>query len=319
MSAQILYEAIGEIREDLILDAENAGRTVRPRVLRNLIAAVLTLFAIALPVSAEMRTGYVSNLLAPLYGGAQTELVDSIGVPIDASVTVNGYTLTADAVIGDRYNVAIVYSLTREDGGTFPENTRFRGVGTWGRAGGGYCSHELSEDRKVLKIISQWTSHDRLFVIDRSHRAVFQDLVVWDDGTENLLAKGTWKLDFTIRYEDTTKRVPCRGQKITDEMGTVYQLKRLQISHFGVHADLEAPNPYRAELKEEGTPYLYPVKVAILLTDGTEVMLDGGSMGYHGKTEGETFKVQYDNMFDQPIPMETIKAIRICDTVIPVN
>lgn len=33
-----------------------------------------------------------------------------------ASVTVNGYTLTADAVIGDRYNIANVYTLTRDDG-----------------------------------------------------------------------------------------------------------------------------------------------------------------------------------------------------------
>ena len=318
MSAEILYEAIGEIREELILDSEKGNRKVRPRLLRNLIAAVLMLTAIALPVGAEMQTGYVSNLLAPFYGGAQTELVDSIGVPIDASVTVNGYTLTADAVIGDRYNIAIVYSLTRDDGQLLPENIGFSGFGSWGRPGGGFYSQQLSADRTVLKIISQWTSHERLFWIDRNHRAFFQDLVIREDGKETLLAKGTWKLDFTIRYEDTTQTIPCRGVQATDEDGNVYQLKRLQLSPFGVHVDMVGPNPYQTGAAKPGTYYHYPVSVTLLMADGTEVRMEDETQGYHGDTEGQTFKVQYDTMFDQPIPVETIKAIRICDTIIPV-
>lgn len=319
MSAEILYDAIGEIREDLIRDAETGGKTQSRSPLRSLIAAVFLAFVLALPVGAEMRTGYISNLLAPFYGGAQTELVDGIGVPIDASVTVNGYTLTADAVIGDQYNIAIVYSLTREDGGVFPENTCFDNVSTWGKSGGGYYSQRLSEDRKVLTIISQWTSVRRLFFIDRSHKAVFHDLIVREDGKETLLAKGTWKLDFTIRYKDTTQSIPCRGLTVTDEQGTVYEIKRLQISPVGIHMDMLAPNPWLAGLEEEGVTYRYPMVVSILLTDGTEVGLDAGSIGYHGKVEGETFKVQYGNMFETPIPVESITAIRICDTVVPVS
>lgn len=319
MNGEILYDALGEIREEFIQDAEAAGKKSHRSPFRSLIAAVLALCVLALPVSAEVQTGYISNLLAPFYGEAQTELVDSIGVPIDASVTVNGYTLTADAVIGDRYNIAIVYSLTREDGGLFPKYACFDDVGVWDTAGSGYYSHQLSEDKTVLKILSQWTSHRRLFFINRNHRAVFHDLIIREDGKETLLAEGTWELDFVIRYEDTTKSIPCRGLQITDEQGNVYQMKRLQLSPFGIHADMKAPNPYLKGLAEKGITYQYPIEVAILLADGTEVVLDDASMGHHGKTEGETFQVQYDNMFDEPIPVDTIKAIRICDTVVPVD
>lgn len=121
-------------------------------------AAILTM-----SVGAELSDGSVSNLLAPLYGNAQTELVDNVGRPVDASVTVNGYTLTADAVIGDRYNIAIVYTLTRDDGQPIPENVSFdsysnayhnfsSGGGSWQ-----YCRDGDLPDNQ-LRIVERWTS-----------------------------------------------------------------------------------------------------------------------------------------------------------------
>ncbi|MCI9118782.1 MAG: DUF4179 domain-containing protein, partial [Flavonifractor sp.] len=72
------------------------------RHMKPLIAAAAVLLVLAGAVGAEASSGEISNLLAPLYGGSQTALVDSIGVPLNASVTDNGYTLTAEAVLGDR-------------------------------------------------------------------------------------------------------------------------------------------------------------------------------------------------------------------------
>lgn len=69
--------------------------------------------------------GYVSNLLAPLYGSTQTELIDKIGVPIGTEAIVDDYKLTADAVIGDKYNFAVVYSLTRVGGQPLEEGLHF--------------------------------------------------------------------------------------------------------------------------------------------------------------------------------------------------
>lgn len=52
-------------------------------------------------------------------GPAPIEIANRIGRPIGASDTSNGVTLSADAVMGDRDNLAVVYSIVREDGQPF--------------------------------------------------------------------------------------------------------------------------------------------------------------------------------------------------------
>ena len=100
-----IYEAIGEIRDSYIAEAEHLLYRRRRPFLRKLAAACILLLLLVLPVGAELKNGYVSNLLAPLYGGAQTKIVDSIGVPLDASVTVGDYTLKAGSVAIDASGV----------------------------------------------------------------------------------------------------------------------------------------------------------------------------------------------------------------------
>ena len=53
-----------------------------------------------------------------MFGGgpAETEIIDRIGYPIGASATSNGVTITADAIMGDTYSYAIVYSIRQDDG-----------------------------------------------------------------------------------------------------------------------------------------------------------------------------------------------------------
>lgn len=179
----------------------------RKRLLCTVLSGLMALFIIIIPVSAEMRSGYVSNLLSPLYGGVQTELVDGMGRPIDASAAMGEYVLSADGIIGDRYNVAIVYTLRRTDGGVLPENIRFR---EWepafrGRAsGGGSLSLSLNPSRTKLMMVEQWTTDRRLFK-NRQASVAFTDLM---DG-EKLLVEGHWELAFAARYKDSTVRVPA--------------------------------------------------------------------------------------------------------------
>lgn len=320
MDADILYDAIGEIRDDFIRDAERKPVRLRRPSFRSLIAACITLFIIALPVSAEMRTGYVSNLLAPFYGGAQTEIVDSIGVPVGASATVGDYTLSADAVIGDRYNIAIVYSLTRTDGGKIPEGACFDGFSDWkrGGGGGGYIEHKRSQDGKTLQVIQQWTSKNRLFLFDRKFSVVFEDLVIWgEDGEKTLLAEGEWALSFTIRYEDTTVKLPVKNKKVAGGNGMVYEIERILLSPLGIHVDMTIPNPGTLGL---GIMDLATdLTVSILLSDGTEVKMESANKGYSGSEDSKTYSAYFGDMFPEPIPMEQIVGIRICDTVAPVE
>ena len=152
MRQEMIFSAIGDISDDLILDAEISSfalpNTIRLFRWKRLVAACLIIVMLAVPVSAEMINGYVSNLLAPLYGCAQTEIVDKIGKPIGASVIVDDYKLTADAIIGDQYSVAIVYSLSRIDGTPLEEGLTFQVYSNSLKTNGGASySQFLSEDK----------------------------------------------------------------------------------------------------------------------------------------------------------------------------
>lgn len=83
------------------------------------IAAVAACLVSVLTISAEAAgiPTPVSEILEPIFGGAvaQTKVMDKIGCPIDASDTDNGVTIRADAIIGDQYNVCILFSISRDD------------------------------------------------------------------------------------------------------------------------------------------------------------------------------------------------------------
>ena len=89
----------------------------RPLLRTALIAACLTA-ALAVTAGAAGVLKSAAEAFAPIFGGsaAQTEIIDKIGYPVGASDTDNGVTITADAVLGDRYNAAIVFTITRDDG-----------------------------------------------------------------------------------------------------------------------------------------------------------------------------------------------------------
>lgn len=322
MNADMLYDAIGEVREEWILDAETVQASPRRHFLQQLTAACLLVLLLALPVSAEMRTGYVSNLLAPLYGGAQTELVDSIGVPINASTTVAGYTLTAEAIIGDRYNAAIVYSLTRSDGGVLPEGLCFGDyVGAlYGRgSGGSYIQPKRSEDGTRLEIVEQRTNVGRLFLVDRNVTVDFVDLVIWDPETqqETLWQKGTWSLKFTIRYEDTTIRVPSGNRTVTGPLGQSYQIKQILLSPIGIHIKMRTEDPNQGEDTTKSIMGAGMFPVSVLLTDGTAIEIEDWNCG--GVSRAGTAKLNWGTMFDEPIPLDSIQALVICGTAFPVD
>ena len=86
------------------------------------IAAVGVAAALVLSIGAG-ATGILksaSEAFAGVFGPtADTEVIDEIGRPIGASDTVNGVTVTADAILFDGYNYLISYSLKKEDGSSF--------------------------------------------------------------------------------------------------------------------------------------------------------------------------------------------------------
>lgn len=311
---------------------QNDCRDVSKRhPIRRMVILVTAAALLTMTVGAELTAGSVSNLLAPLYGSAQTELVNSVGYPVDASATVNGYTLTADAVIGDRYNIAVVYTLTREDGQPIPKSVSFSdhsnsyfsfntGSGSWH-----YCKNQELPDNQ-LQIVEQWTSSDILPFFRNLH-VTFEDLVVWDSETResSILAEGIWELSFTARYQDTTVNVPADDLTVTDSDGTEYQIRKILLSPLGVHMDLKFSPANADSLSDEELrafhtqPTHDTFTVSLQLEDGTDLALEDCNFSSSGAVDALERRGDYGAFFDQPIPLENIQALVICGTEVPVE
>lgn len=332
MNEELLFAAIGEIREDILLDAQAIPLRPKRRLLRQLTAACLAVLLLAVPVSAEVSTGYVSNLLAPLYGNAQTALVDSVGVPIGAETTVAGYTLSADAIIGDRYNIGIVYTLRRADGGELPEGLCFRqpnGARLLAGGGSSVIGQEMSENRRVLSIVETSESNGKLFLFRRKATAVFSDLMIRDaeTGEETMWQEGFWNVSFTVRYRVNSRKFSVGNLNVVNSTGDRFTVHHVEISPVGIHMKLTVPNPgYGKEPLKEGASEeeimsrnLKRFELSLKLKDGTAIAIEDCGQGAHGKSDEPTYKGTYRAMWDEPIPLENIAALIFCGTEYPVD
>ncbi len=323
MKREKAIRAFGEIEDRFLQEAMPGAKKAEKKrdklgILRMAAAAAAALVLLAVPVQAERVNGYVSNLLAPLYGGAQTELVDQIGVPVDAQTAVGDYILSADAVIGDKYNIAIVYSLTRADGGTIEEGICFEDVRNSVRrgSGGGSSGYELSEDGKTLFLVEEWTSSRGLF-LDRMAEVTFTDLIIEnrETGEKTLLEAGEWTLKFTVRYEDSGVKLPGKDTVVRDAGGKEYTIHNIVVSPIGIHLDVTAPNAY-----EEYRDYQFPYgefTMTVLLRDGRTVEVKDRNFGTHGKTDSLTHEGDVGALFPEPILLDQIQEILVCGTAFP--
>lgn len=309
MNRDQIINAMGGIDNEMIqkVDEARAKRKRSPNTRRWISVAASVILIISAALTAEATSGTVSNLLAPLFGGAQTEIVDKIGVPIGASTSVNGYTLTVDAIIGDRYSVMIAYTLSRDDGQPIPENIDFE---SFDLRGSGYRTRiEIDEENPSIAHF-----HGRLHrnekLLKRTITPSFSDLVT-NKGAENesMVAEGTWEITFTIRYPDASENLHVKNFDITDAGGRKYKVKDIVLSPLGIHLDLVFYEPDCAE------SIFKDFHMSLIMADGTKMPLDDGGGGGGWTTGDKKADIDYYAEFDIPIPREDIKAIVICDAV----
>ena len=305
MSKNQILDSLGRIDDEVIQNVNKARVARKPKLQVRRWAALAACFGliISMALTAEATNGTVSNLLAPLFGGAQTEIVDKIGVPIGASASVNGYTLTMDAIIGDRYSVMVAYTLSRDDGQPIPENIDFRSRGF---SGSGYSTKIIinEDDPSNAQFHLRWRRNDP--IIGRIVTATFTDLII-DDGENDVIhAEGTWEIKYTLRYPDSTEELPVKPFEVADDGGRRFKVEAIMLSPLGIHLDLIFFDPdYEGGVFKDFT-------MSLVMTDGTEMSLNDGGGGGGWKDGDKKANVDYYAEFDIPIPREDIKAIIIC-------
>lgn len=312
MKKDQILDSLGRIDDQVIQKVNEARNTQKPRLQVRRWAAFAACFILILSMAltAEATNGTVSNLLAPLFGGAQTEIVDEIGVPIGASATTNGYTLTLDAIIGDRFSVMVAYTLSRDDGLAIPENIDFASRGF---NGSGYSTKILidEDDPSIAHFHLRWRRNEP--IIGRIVTATFTDLVIDNGEDDEVIAEGTWQIKYTLRYPDSTEELPVKVFEVVDDGGRRYKVKEIMLSPVGIHLDLVFFEPdYEGGIFKD-------FSMSLIMTDGTELPLPDGGGGGHWSEGDKKADVDYYAEFDVPIPREDIKAIIICGTTYELN
>ena len=315
MKLDNLTDSLGRVDDDF-LDEVQTFKCRKPkhhqRWYKGLTVAACVVFIIGITLTVEATSGSVSNLLAPLFGVAQTKLVDQIGMPVGVSASSNGYTMSADAVIGDQYNVAIVYTLTRDDGLPIPDRVCFRNWNTNApyKSGGGGSLHPIydKDQPNQVKFVESWSLSSPL--IGRFLTVTFSDLMVYEgDSQYTLLTEGTWELSYTLRYPDSSVKLPVKNMQVVDKAGKKYQLDKGLVSPIGLHIEGEQFEPVWGEQK--------PMKefpVTLLLTDGSEILLEDCAGGISFSEGDRTADCHFEAMFPEPIPLESIETLIICGT-----
>lgn len=198
----------------------------------------------------------VGGLLDDMFNGApaSTEIVDAIGRPIGASASCNGVTITADAVVGDRWNYVVVFSIARDDGEPFDVTPNEAGtlplmfdgpsgvhIDWTNGGGGGIHFYDADPTDNAIQMVESMSADtfDGKSIIGNTARVHLEDLYAIDDaGERRLIAAGSWDLKFAMNYDDTT--IDLLAGFSVDYHDLSADIESIAISPIGITVDYTA-------------------------------------------------------------------------------
>lgn len=317
-------------------------RTSHPKKCWHLVAAASLAGALVIgsagAVAATGNLTTVKGLLDDVFNGApaSTEIIDAIGRPIGASASCNGVTITADAVVGDRWNYVVVFSITRDNGtpfdvepletGTLP--LMFDGPSgihiDWMEAGGGGIHfYDADPTDNAIQMVQSMSADtfDGESIIGNTARAHLENLYAIDDaGERRLIAEGSWDLKFEMNYDDTTIDLPA-GFSV-DYNDLTADVESIAISPIGITVDYTTSDVMNWQEQNSGKmsdrnsaemERILNLPILVTLADGT--VIDATESGSASKAnDNGTTSVHKTYVFDTFASPEDIASVTIAGT-----
>lgn len=283
---------------------------------RTILAAATTMALAGSAVAITSSQGLSpSDVVAQVFRSepAETQLVDKIGHPIGASDSDKGVRVTADSIIGDEQNYAVVFTIEKDDGSAFEglpavgqqgllplgfkqAHTDF---GRFTGAGGSSYFFDADPNDHAIQYVEEMTISGTDGLQGKTAKVTLKDLAV--AGGE-VIAKGTWKMKFQIAYQDAS--VPgATGQEFTVPAGTGCITKQ-SVSPMAINVEYEVEAPSFNSHSEYSD---LPAAEAIL-NDGTTVKLS--QRGSHCDASEDIKRCSTTLKFPRVIDPKDVKELR---------
>ena len=331
--------------ERLLQAAQPPVKKHRRFTKRSIVAVAAAVACLCAVAGAAGIPKLASDVFAPVFGTAETEIIDKIGHPIAASDTAGGVTITADAILGDKYHYAVVYSLEKTDGtafdleeiGTvgdnllnlsFGQSDLLTGVLSGGH-GVSYFYDADPSDNAVQYVVTY--ESDKTLPVGGTAKATFKDLYYYPGGdyeNRQALAKGSWTLKFAMDFEDASVSLPALQNTTLNGMDVTIDAVTLSPLALRVDYTVDSLIP-RTENAADGREtaaqsairdkYFGDLEITVVMTDGTAFTMDGSGGGITPDEKSGTTHCQKGNVFDRIIDLNDVASIVVQDVTIPVE
>lgn len=326
-----------------------AGRAAaRPRR-RSWLARAAVVAGVTLALGAGATAAYATGTLGVALGyvndiftgaPAATEVVDEVGYPLGASASCNGVTVTAEAVLGDRYNYTVVFSVEKDDGTPFEGveanehgvlNLMFAGSGgltvdgVWAAGGESYFYDADPTDNAVQYVVQmQAATDDATGIVGRTARVSLSDLSLFSDYEGyTTLVEGTWDLKFTMNFADST--VELASGQATSHDGADVTVDGLYVSSLGVTVDYtidaqvvtDAASGKMSDEMAASQERVFGVPVVVTFADGST--FDATDAGGSCTKVGDSSQVHKGATFDRIVDVGDIASVTVGDVTVDVR
>ena len=315
------------------------GRSLRRTLMVGAAAALL----MTMGVGAAVTLTPAGEVLASVLGGtpAQTEILDEMGVPIGASDTSAGVTITADAIIGDTYSYAVVYSIARDDGQPLAERLEanelgllpltFDGadtnVGILGGSHGSAYFYDADPEDNAVQYVEMMTAD--VPIEPGTATASFRNLYLRGEDIQDktLLAEGSWKIRFQFRFPDSGVSLDAgqdfqlNGMEATLDAVTISPLS-IQVDYtvweelLWDHQD-QVDGQMSEHDREQSYRFFESLPVQVNFTDGTVLEVTGAGGGIRPE-DGRTV-CQKGRVFAEILDLSTVESVTVGGITLPVE
>lgn len=346
LTSQALIEKTASADETPTEQKVQSSRLALPIIL-------LLLFSLVGGTAYAVSEGLV-EIPAPLKNifrqSQNSEIVGKIGYPLGVSVSSAGITMTAETVIGDKTNIAVLYSLRRDSGEPFPltpknvdgslsysfgdpfddyQGDDFTGQPlAWGSSSASTAYfYEDENDPSTIYYVELFSASTDSF-IGEDYTSHYENLGLYEnpclnddeDFSDNpncsddftILAQGNWDFSFTVTYKDMTKHVFPFGVTLGSGDGKV-TITKVYISPLSVRfVGFAHHRNFGGSMGTEKSNEPEIEKVELIMQDGDIKEFTPGKTWTTGSTR--TFlwtSWEYSQMWGEIVDINEARAVRI--------